>query len=87
MDEEQEADLTFLDSLTGEPIDSDILLHVIPVCAPWNALSRFKYKVKLTPGSLKKGKAGQTTGTLQLKFRTSKKHFYQCVYPINLIWF
>jgi hypothetical protein len=27
------------------------------VCAPWNALARLKYKAKLQPGHVKKGKA------------------------------
>jgi hypothetical protein len=30
------------------------------VCAPWSALTRYKYKVKLTPGTTKKGKAART---------------------------
>jgi hypothetical protein len=54
------SDLTYLDSLTGQPHQDDILLFAIPVCAPWNALQKFKYKVKLTPGSLKKGKAAKS---------------------------
>ena len=29
------------------------------VCAPWSALTRYKYKIKLTPGSTKKGKAAR----------------------------
>jgi hypothetical protein len=31
----------------------------VTVCAPWSALSRYKYKVKLTPGTIKKGKAAR----------------------------
>ena len=48
--------VTYMDSLTGIPVEDDILLYAIPVCAPYQALVNFKYKVKLTPGSLKKGK-------------------------------
>lgn len=59
-DDDQTGDLTYLDSLTGQPHQDDILLFAIPVCAPWNALQKFKYKVKLTPGSLKKGKAAKS---------------------------
>lgn len=58
-DEEQMADLTYLDSLTGEPHSADILLNAVPVCAPWNTLGKYKYRVKLTPGGLKKGKAAK----------------------------
>ena len=46
--------------MTGQPHEDDILLFAIPVCAPWTALQKFKYKVKLTPGSLKKGKAAKS---------------------------
>jgi hypothetical protein len=31
----------------------------VTVCAPWSALTRYKFKVKLTPGSMKKGKAAR----------------------------
>ncbi|TFB00937.1 Ribosome quality control complex subunit 2 [Trichoderma ghanense] len=48
---------TNLDTLVGTPLPGDEILEVIPVCAPWSALVRFKYKVKLQPGSVKKGKA------------------------------
>ncbi|PVU87439.1 hypothetical protein BB561_006325 [Smittium simulii] len=34
-----------------------ILQYAIPVCAPYGALSSYKYKIKLTPGDLKKGKS------------------------------
>jgi len=48
---------TPLDALVGTPLPGDELLDAIPVCGPWPALGRVKYKVKLQPGSLKKGKA------------------------------
>lgn len=51
------AALRELDSLTGQPRPDDVLLHAVPVCGPWAALERYKFKVKLTPGTLKKGKA------------------------------
>ncbi|KAK1238563.1 hypothetical protein MKX07_004139 [Trichoderma sp. CBMAI-0711] len=54
-DEHEKA--TNLDTLVGTPLAGDEILEVIPVCAPWSALVRFKYKVKLQPGSVKKGKA------------------------------
>jgi hypothetical protein len=31
----------------------------VAVCAPWSALTRYKYKVKLIPGTTKKGKAAR----------------------------
>jgi hypothetical protein len=54
-DDEREK-LTELDSLTGCPTATDVLLYAVPVCAPYQALQGFKYRVKLTPGNAKKGK-------------------------------
>ncbi|KAJ8906864.1 hypothetical protein NDN08_003348 [Rhodosorus marinus] len=48
-----------LDVLTGNPRRDDIILHAVPVCAPYSALVNYKYRVKLLPGSLKRGKAYQ----------------------------
>uniref|UniRef100_A0A667YU18 Ribosome quality control complex subunit NEMF n=1 Tax=Myripristis murdjan TaxID=586833 RepID=A0A667YU18_9TELE len=49
-----------LTSLTGQPHADDVLLFAVPVCAPYTALSNYKHKVKLTPGTQKKGKAART---------------------------
>lgn len=54
-DEEQAA--TPLDVLIGTPFVGDEILEAIPCCAPWAAMAKCKYKVKLQPGSTKKGKA------------------------------
>lgn len=51
------ADLTWIPALIGTPLPEDELLAAIPVCAPWAALGRYKYKAKLQPGAVKKGKA------------------------------
>ncbi|KAI2698028.1 hypothetical protein CBS147332_8583 [Penicillium roqueforti] len=51
------ADLTWIPALVGTPTIDDEIIAAIPVCAPWAALGRYKYKVKLQPGSVKKGKA------------------------------
>lgn len=48
---------TPLDALVGTPLPGDEILEVVPVCAPWNALAKVKYKAKLQPGQVKKGKA------------------------------
>ncbi|XP_048047986.1 ribosome quality control complex subunit NEMF-like isoform X2 [Megalobrama amblycephala] len=53
-------DGSILDSLTGLPHPDDVLMFAVPVCAPYMALSNYKYKVKLTPGTQKKGKAART---------------------------
>uniref|UniRef100_A0A2D3UN01 Ribosome quality control complex subunit 2 n=1 Tax=Ramularia collo-cygni TaxID=112498 RepID=A0A2D3UN01_9PEZI len=57
LDDDEAEVLTELDALVGTPLAGDEILEAIPVCAPWAALSKFKYKVKLQPGQQKKGKA------------------------------
>ena len=54
---EERGALDLLDGLTGQPRQGDVLTWVIPVCAPYGALSNYKFRVKVTPGALKKGKA------------------------------
>uniref|UniRef100_A0A2D4HKU2 NFACT protein C-terminal domain-containing protein n=3 Tax=Micrurus TaxID=8634 RepID=A0A2D4HKU2_MICLE len=55
-----EEGMALFDSLTGQPHQEDILLFAVPVCAPYTAMAGYKYKVKLTPGTQKKGKAAKT---------------------------
>jgi predicted ribosome quality control (RQC) complex YloA/Tae2 family protein len=50
-------DLSWLPALVGTPLPEDEVLAAIPVAAPWAALGRYKYRAKLQPGSVKKGKA------------------------------
>ncbi|KAF2747101.1 hypothetical protein M011DRAFT_403265 [Sporormia fimetaria CBS 119925] len=56
-DEASQAQLLDLDAFTGRPLPGDELLAAIPVCAPWSALASYKYKAKMQPGPLKRGKA------------------------------
>lgn len=56
-DEQTAAALADLDAFIGTPMVGDEILEAIPVCAPWSALGRYKFKAKLQPGSTKKGKA------------------------------
>ncbi|GAD99221.1 hypothetical protein ANI_1_620104 [Paecilomyces variotii No. 5] len=51
------ADLSWLPALVGTPLPEDEVLAAIPVCAPWAALTTYKYRAKLQPGTVKKGKA------------------------------
>lgn len=46
-----------LDSFVGAPLQGDVILDALPICAPWPALAKNKYKIKLQPGTTKKGKA------------------------------
>jgi predicted ribosome quality control (RQC) complex YloA/Tae2 family protein len=55
----EDIDLSMLPTLVGTPLPGDTILAAIPICAPWTALARYKYKIKLQPGSVKKGKASR----------------------------
>ncbi|XAR49725.1 hypothetical protein NMG60_11033007 [Bertholletia excelsa] len=57
--EEEKGKLNDVDYLTGNPLPDDILLYAVPVCGPYNALQSYKYRVKITPGTAKKGKAAK----------------------------
>ncbi|KAJ4303417.1 hypothetical protein N0V90_002310 [Kalmusia sp. IMI 367209] len=56
-DETLVSNLLNLDAFTGRPLPEDEILSAIPICAPWSALATYKYKAKMQPGSLKRGKA------------------------------
>lgn len=51
------ADLSWIPALVGTPHPEDEIIAAIPICAPWASLGRYKYRVKLQPGAVKKGKA------------------------------
>ncbi|CAK7233274.1 hypothetical protein SCUCBS95973_008539 [Sporothrix curviconia] len=60
LDDEADAEagsLDLLNSLVPRPAPGDEILEVVPVCGPWMALSKLKYKVKIQPGQTKKGRA------------------------------
>ncbi|EGW34446.1 uncharacterized protein SPAPADRAFT_70556 [Spathaspora passalidarum NRRL Y-27907] len=48
--------LEILDSFAPKPSTKDEIISMVPVFAPWISLQKFKYKVKIQPGSGKKGK-------------------------------
>lgn len=56
--EEPEAGVVDLESFTGSPLPGDEILDAFVVCGPWDAIgARFRWRVKLQPGTTKKGKA------------------------------
>ncbi|XP_004229033.1 uncharacterized protein [Solanum lycopersicum] len=62
--EEEREKLNDVDYLTGNPLPNDILLYAVPVCGPYNAVQSYKYRVKLVPGTVKRGKAAKTAMNL-----------------------
>ena len=67
-------DTAELAKLTGKPTGQDLLLHALPVVAPYNVLSQYKYRVKLTPGSVKRGKASKQSVEMFLHNEGGKKN-------------
>lgn len=53
--------------LTGNPLAEDVVYDAVPVCAPYSTLSGYKYKIKLQPGNLKKGKIFKSAVEVFLK--------------------
>lgn len=56
-DEAAMLEMLDLDALVGQPLPGDEPLAAVPICAPWTALARYKFKAKMQPGTVKKGKA------------------------------
>lgn len=86
LDEEESAAVTQLDSLVGRPLPGDEILEAIPVCAPWAALGRYKYRVKLQPGALKKGKAVREILGKWAKASLEKKALDESAQDTEKIW-
>ncbi|KAI0453315.1 fibronectin-binding protein A N-terminus-domain-containing protein [Xylaria acuta] len=57
LDPDEVANLSPLDALVGTPLPGDEILEAVALCGPYAALGKCKYKVKLQPGTQKKGKA------------------------------
>ncbi|GMJ12314.1 embryo defective 1441 [Hibiscus trionum] len=62
--EEEKGKLNDVDYLTGNPLPNDILLYAVPVCGPYSAVQSYKYRVKIIPGTAKRGKAAKTAMNL-----------------------
>ncbi|VVC25344.1 Hypothetical protein CINCED_3A005228, partial [Cinara cedri] len=78
------SEIQILDSLTGIPNAEDELLFAVPVVAPYSALTNYKYKLKLTPGNTKRGKASKTCLNLFLKDKTATSREKNLIKSVNL---
>lgn len=88
------SDLAEVEALTALPQAEDELLYAVPMCAPYDSLSRCKFRVKLVPGSQRKGKAskqlldllvrsGEATPRCGLLPRGRCDVLWHCVYPVE----
>ena len=59
--------LGLVDTLTATPFDDDRLQFALVVCAPYSALTPYKFKAKLLPGTQKKGKVCAAALNLWMK--------------------
>ncbi|KAJ1893210.1 hypothetical protein LPJ66_005894 [Kickxella alabastrina] len=66
VDAASDQQLDVLDMLTAAPLPGDNLTSATPVCAPYSALSPYKYRMKLVPDTMKKGKACKMALTVAL---------------------
>ena len=57
LDDDAVDDTVELGKLTSKPHADDLILFAVPVCAPYQTLSQYAYRAKLTPGNMKRGKA------------------------------
>eukprot|EP00828_Plagiopyla_frontata_P019665 TRINITY_DN2513_c0_g1_i2.p1 TRINITY_DN2513_c0_g1~~TRINITY_DN2513_c0_g1_i2.p1 ORF type:complete len:659 (-),score=167.92 TRINITY_DN2513_c0_g1_i2:74-2050(-) len=55
-----------IDMLVGTLFSDDQYYFCVPMCGPYSSLTNNKFKVKLTPGNLKKGKVAKTSLALFL---------------------
>ena len=62
----ENTDVTEIDKLTGNPKQGDIHLFAIPMLAPYSTINTFKFKSKVLPGTLKRGRAQKQIRSLFL---------------------
>jgi hypothetical protein len=43
----EDVNVNEIDKLTGIPKPNDIIQSIVPMCAPYSAISTYKYKVKI----------------------------------------
>ncbi|CAM9258170.1 unnamed protein product, partial [Ectocarpus fasciculatus] len=56
-------------SLISNPKPEDVVLYCVPMCGPYSCFKNFKYKMKLTPGTLKKGKIAKQAQDVFVMFK------------------
>lgn len=75
-------DVSELDKLTGNPSRKDTLLFAVPMLAPYSTIQAYKYKVKITPGTQKRGRVSKTIRDLYIKNAKESKAETQLIKSI-----
>jgi len=58
---------------TAAPRPNDMILYALPFCGPTASMVHFKFRVKLTPGAMKKGRASKQAVELFAKSATRRE--------------
>ncbi|KAK6759288.1 hypothetical protein RB195_021096 [Necator americanus] len=80
---------TLITQLISNPDSDDIIIYAVPMVGPYQVFQNFKYKVKLTPGSTKKGKAGKTAIDLFLRMKNTEvreREFIRAIASDDKTW-
>lgn len=72
LEREQRDTADFLLDWTYTPHADDVILHAIPVCAPYMAISEYAYRVKLTNGKMKKGAMAKSIVEMWLHMKSTE---------------
>eukprot|EP00835_Amoeboradix_gromovi_P001083 NODE_43_length_28809_cov_0.237200.p2 type:complete len:830 gc:universal NODE_43_length_28809_cov_0.237200:15161-12672(-) len=73
-----------LNQLFGDIQESDEIEFGVAVCAPYDVMKNYKYKVKLTPGTEKKGKSAKTAMQLFLANKDLKESEKQALRLLSI---
>ena len=79
------AEGSLLDTLTGKPEAEDILHFAIPVVGPYGAVKDYKYHVKMTPGTGKKGKTAKQAQSIFCALKVWWFFWRHCFVELNII--
>uniref|UniRef100_A0A914YXK6 NFACT protein C-terminal domain-containing protein n=1 Tax=Panagrolaimus superbus TaxID=310955 RepID=A0A914YXK6_9BILA len=60
-----------IQELCARTFNDDSLIYTVAVCAPYSSMQKFKYKVKITPGTGKRGKAAKMALQLFLRDKSA----------------
>lgn len=55
--QEEILEANFFDSFISNPLATDTILDIYPVCGPLSVFKNYKFKVKIQTGSIKRGTA------------------------------
>ncbi|KAH9253387.1 hypothetical protein BASA81_008738 [Batrachochytrium salamandrivorans] len=80
---EEDGPNVVFNGFTAAPQPGDVLLYALPFCGPVEAMVNFKFKVKLTPGTLKKGKAAKQAVSLFIANKTASTREKQVISSIT----